>query len=58
MSKSDGTEMWPDGESALGFGQFGQHLRPLACSVGEFCSLRKFCKRKGLIDILSQISNA
>ena len=50
--------MWPDGESALGFGQFGQHLRPLACSVGEFCSLRKFCKRKGLIDLLSQISNA
>ena len=34
MSKSGRTEMW------AGFGQFGQHLAPLACSVEKFCSLR------------------
>ena len=49
MSKSGRTEMWPDGQSALGFGQFGQHLALLACRVGKFCSLLKLCKLKGLM---------
>ena len=48
MSKSDKTEMWPDGESALGFGQLGQHLNILPAVLGNFAHFVNFANEKVL----------
>ena len=48
ISKSDKTEMWPDGESALGFGQPGQHLNILPAVLGNFAHFVNFANEKVL----------
>ena len=48
MSKSGRTEMWPDGQSALGFGQFGQLLNILPAVLGNFAHFVNFVNEEVL----------